>query len=430
MRIPTLSISRIIGRKFAWHLIGNGGYTLSLFVILIVIAKQGGPELVGIYGLALALVAPIYLFFNFQLRQLLATSGRQPPGEIGGHNYLATRVVCALCALIGSLLPAYFIWPEFILVVILVSLSKFVESLSDICYGEMQKRDQSGRVGISQGLHGFANVIAFLVGMHYSKYGLSTSLALQCLIRFAILCSVDLPIFSLRGVGEFLSQRLSAMFVPLTVLVHGLRLGLVSLLFALMEYLPIWFLGYFASPYLLGIYSTFVYLQRPGSMVTLTLGQALAAQLGELWTAGNMVKFRRVAIISTLFVLLVGSLSFLIFYLYGDWIVRFLFSEAYVEHLSVALLLLFSMIFGFAAINLMNVASAARITKYQPWIVLVSISFILTGVIFILAFELEYLENLASLQILARIAALILTVWMLRSVLLSTGSSRSEDNTT
>jgi len=414
-----LSISRIVGRKFAWHLFGNGGYTLSLFVVLIVIAKHGGPELVGIYGLALALVAPIYLFFNFQLRQLLATSGNQSSANVSDHSYLATRVACAAFALIISLLPAYLIWPEFLSVVVLVSISKFIESLSDICYGNMQKRNRSGRVGISQGTHGVANVVAFLCGMYLLDFSLTASLAMLCFIRSIILVAVDLPAFSPHIITDFRKQKLEEIFVPFSVLVHGLRLGLVSLLFALMEYLPIWFLGYFASPYLLGIYSTFVYLQRPGSMITLTVGQALASQLGELWSDHNLVRFRRIALVSTVFVLTIGAVIFLIFYLYGAWIVRFLFSEAYVEHLSVALLLLFSMIFGFAAINLMNVASAARITKYQPWIVLTSIVLIFAGILLIHFLDLEYLENMARLQIVARIAALILSIWMLRSVLLS-----------
>ena len=68
-----LRIDRNLRAGFAWVLSGNILYSACQWFIVLLLAKLGSPEQVGLYALGMAVSAPIVLFANLQLRTLLAT---------------------------------------------------------------------------------------------------------------------------------------------------------------------------------------------------------------------------------------------------------------------------------------------------------------------------------------------------------------------
>lgn len=68
-----LRVSKSLRKNFSWALNGAIFYVLSQWALLIILAKLGGPTVVGRYTLGLAITAPIILLSNLQLRTLLAS---------------------------------------------------------------------------------------------------------------------------------------------------------------------------------------------------------------------------------------------------------------------------------------------------------------------------------------------------------------------
>ncbi len=82
--------------NFAWTLSGTTVYGVCQFAMLSVIAKLGDPALVGRYGLALAITAPVVMFTRLQLRSIQATDARD---EYRFGDYLSLRAVSTIACL-------------------------------------------------------------------------------------------------------------------------------------------------------------------------------------------------------------------------------------------------------------------------------------------------------------------------------------------
>ena len=80
---------------FVWTFFGNAVYAAGQFATLVVLAKLLPPEMVGRYALGLAVVYPVMMFTNLQLRAVM-TSGRRQ--DISFGNYLGLRLTMTLLA--------------------------------------------------------------------------------------------------------------------------------------------------------------------------------------------------------------------------------------------------------------------------------------------------------------------------------------------
>src|SRR5690348_574802 len=73
-----------------WTLWGNIISAGCQWGMIVAIAKLGNPTMVGQYAYALAIVAPLVLFLNLQLRAIQATDVRT---EFQFGNYFAVRLI-------------------------------------------------------------------------------------------------------------------------------------------------------------------------------------------------------------------------------------------------------------------------------------------------------------------------------------------------
>ena len=81
--------------NFIWTLIGNLFYAASQWVVLILLAKLTNPQEVGLFSLGLALITPLFMLTNLQLRSVLATDAqRQYPFSIYlGTSFFTTIII-------------------------------------------------------------------------------------------------------------------------------------------------------------------------------------------------------------------------------------------------------------------------------------------------------------------------------------------------
>src|ERR1035437_5564427 len=127
--------------SFAWTLAGNVFYAASQWAALSLVAKLGGSEMLGQYALAVALTTPLVMLSHLNLRAVLATDvdGRQPFGD-----YVAVRIAVSGLSVVGIAILALLSGHSRPLaaVILVTGLAQSSETVSDIYYGAMQRRDE------------------------------------------------------------------------------------------------------------------------------------------------------------------------------------------------------------------------------------------------------------------------------------------------
>src|SRR5258705_5321854 len=81
---------------FSWMFVGNSIYAGGQFAMLVLLAKLVRPELVGQYALGLAVVYPVMMLTNLQLRAVM-TSGARRQTDFG--HYLSLRLLTTSLAI-------------------------------------------------------------------------------------------------------------------------------------------------------------------------------------------------------------------------------------------------------------------------------------------------------------------------------------------
>ncbi|MBE1427380.1 hypothetical protein H4684_004074 [Desulfomicrobium macestii] len=71
---------------------GNVVYAISQWLLIILLAKLGGEQILGLYALALAVVSPVFALTNMNLRAVQATDAEKPVNfdSYGRFRYLSS----------------------------------------------------------------------------------------------------------------------------------------------------------------------------------------------------------------------------------------------------------------------------------------------------------------------------------------------------
>ena len=161
------SILNILNRA-KWLLGGNLIFSLSQWLIMIMIARLASKENLGQYALALAIVLPIYALTNLQLRPLfiLDDNGNRK------YNYSNFYYLRLLSSFIGILICIIFgfYYNEILLILLIVAGIKFLESLSDIIYAFYNSKDKTYLISKSLLLKGMGGVLVCFLGLIYFNF--------------------------------------------------------------------------------------------------------------------------------------------------------------------------------------------------------------------------------------------------------------------
>ncbi len=150
------------GGKAHWRYLALGALAAagSQWLMLWLLARTAEPQLVGIYGLALAWITPLFAFFGLQLRPLLATEN-QLAERLGSYRTLRWMGVAAACLMAVVLALVSGEQPHFAGVVCGVALLRGAELLSDFAYGLRTRRGELRSVGTSQLIRAIVAVDVF-----------------------------------------------------------------------------------------------------------------------------------------------------------------------------------------------------------------------------------------------------------------------------
>ncbi|WP_280166226.1 polysaccharide biosynthesis protein [Priestia aryabhattai] len=348
-------------KNISWSLIGNIIYALSQFGILVGINKFGNVQMVGQYGLGLAITAPLYKFLNMQLSTVQASDSKN---EYTFRQYFQTRFFSSL---IGLIILAIFCMMDFIsvetrLAIFLIGLSKFIETISDVIYGLMQKEENIGLIALSKVLRGVTSVLLFSILLKLT-HNLIFAIVGICISWIIVLLAFDC--LQLKKLLNKLSVKKPVKNLSIkNLIILSLPLGFAGTIDLLNVNLPRYIIQIKLNENELGYFVSIAYLMVAGGMLIDSVAISIIPRLSKLYIT-NLDEFKALVKKLVLFGATIGGLGLVISLLMGDFILTFLYNDAYTGYNSLLNVIMLGSAFWYIAGFLNSALSAARIFGVQ-----------------------------------------------------------------
>jgi O-antigen/teichoic acid export membrane protein len=406
--------------SFSWTLAGNLIYAACQWGILVVMAKWMTPDIVGRFTLGIAITAPVFMFFNLNLRSVQATDARR---EYDFGEYLALRILMIACALvtIATIVLIVGYQAEILAAVLLIAVAKAWESLSDLFYGQLQHHEEMDRIAQSLVLKGLLSLLLFTAGILLSDN------LLGGIVGLIIAQAVVWALFDLKNTRDSLKQTQEAnssahAFRPLwywaslrNLAVLSFPLGLVMLMISLNDNIPRYFVEHFCGERELGIFGALVYLMVAGNMLVNALGESSVARLARLYAAGDLTAFQQLIIKLTLVGATLGSAAVLGAWLIGRPFLTLLYQPEYAEYTELLVLLSIAAAIGCVQAFLSYGLGAARYYRIQvPIFLAVCLAITVASAVWIPSYQ---LNGAAYALMVGAAVRLVLTLVAMRHAL-------------
>lgn len=354
--IPTLR------NNFVWTFVSNVFYAACQWGMLSVLAKLGSLSIVGQFTLGLAVSAPVFMLTNLQLRSVQATDVN---AECRFADYFTLRLLATLLglAVIVLLLPLAGTGSAVRAVILLVSVSKCLECMSDVTAGLLQREEKLKWVAISLLIRGVCSVLVFSLSFAYF-HNLLLSVAAMSGVWLAVLLFYDVP-----NVKRLISRQDGFFRFDLQALrrlaMLGLPLGWAATLASLNTNIPRYFLQHYLGLADQGVYASLAYLVVVINLVIFALTQSVTTRLARLFADGNRRQFVGLLTKLSMLGVLVAAVGVPLTFLVGRPLLTLLYRREYADH--VGLLALFVGVAGITTVGsfLFCGLTAARAFRIQ-----------------------------------------------------------------
>lgn len=350
-------------KNFSWNFIGNLVYALGQWLVLVIIAKTGTPEMVGLYSLGLAITAPILMLTNLQLRAVQATDTSD---KFIFNDYFGLRIITGILALIFVLVINYISNYDLnkSLIIFLVGMSKVIDSYSDVIYGQLQQRERMDFIGKSRIIKGILTLIVVGISL------LITESLFVSLVVLNITWLIIFFLYDFKSLSYFMKIKKPNFniykFKELILLT--LPLGIMLMLGSLNTNFPRIIIEKQLGETLLGYFAAISYLIIAGNTFIGAVGQAAAPRLAKYYS-NNQINYFRKLLIRLLFIGFgIGISGVLISIGIGEQILKLVYDEEYSNYNYIFILLMVSGTFSFPSSFLGHAMTSMRIFKIQPFL--------------------------------------------------------------
>ncbi|MDB5347853.1 MAG: Membrane protein involved in the export of O-antigen and teichoic acid [Schlesneria sp.] len=365
-------VASLLG-NISWTFGGNIVQLASQLGMLLALTRFTDLATVGRFAFASAVVTPIMLLAQMQLRNLQAVDvGRR----FTFADYAAFRAISTGVALAVLLLISFFHSIDVAAIILAVAVSKAIDGMSDVFQGAMQQREYFRQIGISTVLRGVLNGTASVFAIVYFNDLYAAAIALVA-TGLLVTVAFDLPIW-LRLSSEFDFIQASALFSwrPISICKIGitaLPLGAATFLAAIEANLPRYFLSIFTDEASLGIYSTIAAFSSLGSVLINAVGQSAAPRLARLKHAGDLLHFRKLVSNLVFVGVAIGTTAIIGAIFFGNLALKFVFGRDESAQLPLLLTLLLASTFTYAHIFIGTALSASNLHVTKSRIQLVTV---------------------------------------------------------
>lgn len=329
-RPPTLTAD------FSWTLVGNAVYAGAQFAVLMLLAKLLRPEMVGQYALGLALVYPVMMFTNLQLRAVLSSNNTE---RVAFGHYLGLRLLMTALAFVAVFVVAEVLQydRQLTAVVLMVGVAYGIETISDVFYARLQLHDRMAEIAKSMMARAALSVLALGL-ITYATRNVLWGIAGIALGRAIVLFGYDisgrtqgLPSPSGSPVdGRSLAPRFS-WAVQRKLAWVSLPLGIVVLLGCLNSSVPNFFIKSALGEREVGMFAAIGFVVSVGNMAVVSLGQSAFTRLARSYAAGKHRAFGSLLAKLLAFGALLGLCGMVVSKFAGRQILTILFHPEYAQ---------------------------------------------------------------------------------------------------
>lgn len=342
-----------------WSIFGNLVYAVAQWGVLIILAKLAGPKDVGQFTLGLAVVAPVFMLSNLQLRSLQATDAKE---KHKFNEYLGLRIATSMLSILAITIYALFQKNDSAWVIAVIGVAKSFEAVSDIVYGLLQKQENSAKIAFSLVLKGVFSVFSIGTIYYVSQNLLLATLALAA-SWLIILLFVDLR-FAKEATSINPKFDLSNLKSIIKV---AFPLGVTMMLISLQTNVTRYFLEHYTDEFTLGIFGALSYVVVVGSIAINSIGQAVSPRMAKHWSMNEIASFLKILRPLLLLAFSMGAVSILLTALFGVFFVTKIYSEEFAKSNDVLIVLMIGASLFFISSVVGYAMTAARIIKIQPF---------------------------------------------------------------
>lgn len=374
---PALSIRR----GLSWSIVGSLASFAGSWGFVLVLIHGGEPELVGQYGLAMAIGAPILALTNFQLRGLLATDASR---EFSFGDYLGLR-------LIGMVISAFTMTivltlsdfnRSVIVLAAIIAVRRAVESISDIYYGLFQRQELQNLIAQASMWSTLLNLVVF-GAVFVMTDDLAWALSGTIVTSLVLLMLHNIPHArrlepTTQGVSENLSPDWNA-FALRRLFLQAIPLTLVSSLLVLDQNVPRYVLAAQSDLDQLGIFVALGSLLVAVNIFSNAVAQTISPRLAIHVATNNKREFTAL-ILKTELGALVASLGAIgLAYVIGPEVISWIYEPRYSSHEAGIVMLALSAGMAVMGQFLANANTAARRLNVQVPITILALLILTLG---------------------------------------------------
>ena len=302
---------------------------------------------VGYFTLAFAVSAPIFMFFNLQLKSIYVVDHRRTNYD---YNYFIIRIICIILALICLSIYTYINHYNF-LILFLVGLIKAIESLFDIIHADFQKKESMSCMAISIILQSLLSLIVFTIALLLTN-SLISSLISIIVVMIVILSIYDLRIFlKINSINTLYMHFMKSHFYKKNNLIfikkllfNALPLGISVFIGSYLTNLPRIYVERYLGIEQLAYFGAMSYMAIGFFQLLLPIQTILRPRLAKLLKQHKWNEFIKYLNVSIFLTIIFGSILMSTFYLVGEYVLIKVYNDNYTSYLNILLLLMLGQI--------------------------------------------------------------------------------------
>ncbi len=325
-----------------WMLAGNITYGACQWLMMIVVARLGSSETVGLFSLASAITVPIIALIGLDLRTVQATD---QSNQYRFEDFFTLRITTLVLSMLAIMAVTF--WngykPETTLLIFVTGISKCVEAMSFLCHGTLQQHEHLDRMAKSRIARAILSVVVMAIALYVSQSLVIATVALTLVWTVTLIFS-DWP-----AVVQLLHERGESASLwsfrrrPLTILLMAaIPSGILACQSSLESSLPRLCIDGYLGERDLGIFAAISSMTMAGALIINSVHAAVLPRISRCVVQGDGKFVAKILINLSVIGGAVGGLGTLAVYLLGPWVLGTLFGEEYAAHSPLLVVLMFA----------------------------------------------------------------------------------------
>lgn len=312
--------------SIAYAIAGQLAYVLTQMGVLSALAHFRGAEAVGEFGLALALATPAFMFVNMGGKTSLASDVAR---RYSFAEYASVAIAAAALGILASVAAGLLFAATggVFLLLLIVALTKAVESVSTLAYGAFQQAGRVDKVAISLTLRGLFTLALFVLLLAFGTPVPIAFLA-QLLVWSIFAFARDYPLASRMSEGRMVWPSTDRRRI-IQLARETAPLGASHVVNSLLVSLPRLFVERSLGLTAVGLLTVVNYFQQAGAMLFGAMSQAIVNRFARLRQRNSKNGLRKTIKALLIFATILSAAGLLVAIVAGEWVLNLIFGSQF-----------------------------------------------------------------------------------------------------